>query len=40
MLVALAEKADAEIPDDTSAKTSAVAEIPGCTNVRIPRHTS
>ena len=29
VLVALAEEADAEIPDDTSAETSADAEIPG-----------
>ena len=36
MLVALAEEADAEIPDDTSTD----AEIPGCTNVPILRHTS
>ena len=36
VLVALAEEADAEIPDDTSAETSAVAEIPGHTNVMIP----
>ena len=40
VLVALAKEADAEIPDDTSAETSAVAEIPGCTNVMIPGHTS
>ena len=40
MLVALAEEADAEIPDDTSAETSAVAEIPGCTSVTIPGRTS
>ena len=32
VLVALAEEADAKIPDDTSAATSA---IPGCTNVPI-----
>ena len=32
VLVALAEEADAEIPDDTSSATSA---IPGCTNVLI-----
>ena len=32
VLVALAEEADAEIPDDTSAERSADAEIPGCTN--------
>ena len=36
MLVALAEEADAEIPDDTSAD----AEIPGRTNVPILGHTS
>ena len=35
VLVALAEEADAEIPDDKSAETSADAEIPGCTNVLI-----
>ena len=35
VLVALAEEADAEIPDDTSAETSADAEIPGHTNVPI-----
>ena len=35
VLVALAEEADAEIPDDTSAETSADAEIPGRTNVPI-----
>ena len=35
-----AEEADAEIPDDTSAETSADAEIPGCTNELIPWHTS
>ena len=40
VLVALAKEADAEIPDDTSAETSAVAEIPGHTNVMIPGHTS
>ena len=40
MLVALAEEADAEIPDDTSAETSADAEIPGHTNVPILGHTS
>ena len=40
VLVALTEEADAEIPDDTSAETSAVAEIPGHTNVMIPGHTS
>ena len=40
VLVALAEEAGAEIPDDTSAETSAVAEIPGCTNQTIPGHTS
>ena len=40
VLVALAEEADAEIPDDTSAETSANAEIPGCTNVPILGHTS
>ena len=45
VLVALAEEADAEgavaeIPEDTSAETSADAEIPGCTNVPIPGHTS
>ena len=40
VLVALAEEADSEIPDDTSAETSAVAEIPGYTNVMIPGHTS
>ena len=39
-LVALAEEADAEIPDDTSAKTNADAEIPGCTNLPILGHTS
>ena len=37
VLVALAEEADAEIPDDTSAATSA---IPGSTNVPILGHTS
>ena len=36
VLAALAEEADAEIPDDTSAETSADAEIPGCTNVKSP----
>ena len=36
VLVALAEKADAEIPDDTSAETSADAEIPGRTNEKSP----
>ena len=40
VLVALAKEADAEIPDDTSAETSAVAEIPGHTNVMIPGCTS
>ena len=48
VLVALAEEADAEIPDDTSAETCADAEIPGhtnkpipgCTNELIPGHTS
>ena len=45
VLVALAEEAnveeaDAEIPDDTSAETSADAEIPGCTNKLIPGCTS
>ena len=35
VLVALAEEADAEIPDDTSANTNADAEIPGHTNVPI-----
>ena len=40
VLVALAKEADAEIPDDTSAETSAAAEIPGHTNVMIPGHTS
>ena len=40
VLVALAEEADAEIPDDTSAKTTTDAEIPGCTNVQILGHTS
>ena len=35
VLVALAKKADAEILDDTSAATSADAEIPGHTNVLI-----
>ena len=36
VLVALAEEADAEIPDDTSAETSADAEIPRRTNVKLP----
>ena len=41
VLVALAEDADAEdadaeIPDDTSAETSADAEIPGHTNEKLP----
>ena len=36
VLVALAEEADAEIPDDTSAETSADAEIPGHTNEKSP----
>ena len=36
VLVALAKEADAEIPDDISAETSVVAEIPGHTNVTIP----
>ena len=40
VLVAVAKKADAEIPDDTSAETSAVAQIPGGTNVTIPGCTS
>ena len=40
MLVALAEEADAEILDDTSAKTSADAEIPGYKNVLILGRTS
>ena len=40
VLVALAEEADAEIPDDTSAETSVDAEIPGCTNELIPGCTS
>ena len=40
VLVALPEEADAEIPDDTSAETSAVAEIPGHKNVTIPGYTS
>ena len=40
VLVALAEEADDEIPDDTSAATSADAEIPGHTNVPILGHTS
>ena len=35
-----AEEADAEIPDDTSAETSADTEIPGCTNEPIPGCTS
>ena len=35
MLLALAEEADAGIPDDTSAD----AEIPGCTNMLILGHT-
>ena len=35
VLVALAEEADAEIPDGTSAATNADAEIPGCTDVLI-----
>ena len=35
-LAALAEEADAEIPDDTSAETSADAEIPGHTNEKSP----
>ena len=35
VLVAFAEEADAEIPEDTRAETSADAEIPGCTNVLI-----
>ena len=35
VLVALAEETDADILDDTSAKTNADAEIPGCTNVLI-----
>ena len=45
VLVALAKKADAEeadaeIPDDISAETSADTEIPGHTNEPIPGHTS
>ena len=36
VLVALAKEADAEIPDDTSAETSADAEIPGHTNEKSP----
>ena len=36
VLVALTEEADVEIPDDTSAETSADAEIPGCTNEKSP----
>ena len=40
VLIALAEEADAEIPDDTSAKTNADAEIPGHTNLPILGHTS
>ena len=36
VLVALAEEADAEIPDDTNAETSADAEIPGRTNAKSP----
>ena len=36
VLVALAEEADADIPDDTSAETSADAEIPGHTNEKSP----
>ena len=40
VLVALAEEADAEVPDDTSAETSSDAEIPGHTNVPIHGHTS
>ena len=36
VLVALAEEDDAEIPDDTSAETSADAEIPGHTNEKSP----
>ena len=40
VLVALAEEANAEIPDDTSVETSADAEIPGHTNVLILGHTS
>ena len=40
VLVALAKETDAEIPEDTSAETNAVAEIPGHTNVTIPGCTS
>ena len=40
VLVALAEEADAEIPDDTSTETSSDAEIPGHTNELIPGNTS
>ena len=40
VLVALAEEANAEIHDDTSAATSADAEIPRCTDVLILGHTS
>ena len=46
VLVALAEEADAEIPDDTSAETSALAEIPDDTSAEtsavaeIPGHTN
>ena len=40
VLVALAEEADAEIPDDTSAAASADAEIPVHTNVLILGHKS
>ena len=36
VLVALAEEADAESPDDTSAETSADGEIPGHTNEKSP----
>ena len=36
VLVALAEEADAEIPDDTSAETSTDVEIPGHTNEKSP----
>ena len=36
VLVALAGEADAEIPDDTSAETSADAKIPGRTNAKSP----
>ena len=36
----MAEEADAEIPDDTSAETSADAKIPGCPNKPIPGCTS